>query len=152
MLNDAENMEYLLSRLSVKFIRESIEFVTRSDLKTIQIDELKAALYEILGAYGCFVKSIKKGEPLFRSMRHHADEEFFASVNRIYPDPSFLTKLGRANREHQDIFYLSGDPTIAFHEIKARPGDTISLLECRPRDDAIPMLIPIGIDDLLKKH
>jgi len=28
----------------------------------------------------------------------------------------------------------------------------ISLLECRPRDGLSPILIPIGIDALLKKH
>ncbi len=145
-------MQYLLSRLSVKSIEEAIEFVTRSDLEGIRIDDFKAALYEILRAYGCYTKSIKKGVPLFRAMKHHAGEQFFENVKRIYPDPNFLTDLGRANREKQPIFYLSGDPVIAFHEIKPKPGDVISLLECRPRDAASPMLVPIGIDELMKRH
>src|SRR5438128_2482436 len=152
MLNDAMNLDHLLSRLSVNSIQESIEFVKQSDLRTVRIDDLKAAFYEMLRAYGCFTKSIKQGEPLFRAMKHHANEEYFENVKRIYPDPIFLKKLGRANREHQAIFYLSGDHVIAFHEIKAKAGDMISLLECRPLDGASPMLVPIGIDELMKKH
>ncbi len=152
MRNDAAEMAYLLSRLSVESIQESIDFVKRADLGTVQIDELKAVLYEMLRAYGCFVKSIGKGAPLFRAVKHREDEVLFLGVNRMYPDPSYLTKLGRANREHQAIFYLSGDYTIAFHEVGAKPGDLISLLECWPRGDAGPMLVPIGIDRLMKKH
>jgi len=63
-----------------------------------------------------------------------------------------LTTLGRANREGDPIFYLSGDLGVTFHEIKAKAGDVISLLECRPRDGLSPILISIGIDALLKKH
>jgi hypothetical protein len=152
MQNDATEMAYLLSRLSPEAIRERIEFIRRADLKTVQIDDLKTALHEMLRAYGCYVKSIEQGTPLFRAVKHNADEDEFKSVNRMYPDPIFLKKLGRANREHRAIFYLSGDCVIAFHEVGAKAGDVISLLECRPRDDASPVLVPIGIDEMLKQH
>ncbi len=152
MFNDAMILDRLLTELSVRSIEESIDFVTRSDLKTVSIEDLKAALYEMLRAFGSFAMSIKLGAPLFRAMKHNPDEEFFKNVKRIYPDPVFLKKLGRANRDHQAVFYLSGNHVIAFHEIKAKPGDMISLLECRPRNGVSPIVVPIGIDELMKKH
>lgn len=153
MLNDdGKAMRELLSNLSTDSIERTVQFVKAADLETVEIDELQAALFEMLRAYGCYTKSIKQGASLFRAMKHNADEDRFANVSRIYPDPKWLTTLGRANRERERIFYLSGDKVIPFHEIKAKPGDIVSLLECRPRDEANPILIPIGIDALLKKH
>lgn len=150
--DDARTMQELLSKLSVDSIQESTRFVEHADLKIIQIDDLKAALFEMLKAYGCYTKSIKEGQPLFRAMKHNTGEEFFENVKRIYPDRAFLKTLGRANREHQPIFYFSGGHVIAFHEVKAKPGDVISLLECRPIEGATPVLVPIGIDALMNKH
>ena len=131
--DDARIFQQLLSKLTVDSIRQSIQLVRQADLKTVEINDLKAAMFEMLKAYGCYTKSIKEGASVFRAMRHNANEERFANVSRIYPDPKFLTTLGRANRAGQPIFYLSGDKVIPFHEIKAKPGDVISLLECRPR-------------------
>lgn len=145
-------MRELLTNLTPESIQQAIRFVRESDFKAVEIDDLKAALFEMLRAYGCYSKSISEGIPLFRAMKHKANEDRFVNLSRIYPDPKFLTTLGRANREHQPVFYLSGDHVIAFHEIKAQTGDVISLLECRPQDGVSPILIPIGIEALLKKH
>jgi hypothetical protein len=150
--DDSRVMRELLSNLTVESIQHAIKFVREADLKVVQIDDFKAALIEMLRAYGCYAKSISQGIPLFRAMKHNPDEDRFVNLSRIYPDPKFLTTLGRANREGDPIFYLSGDPGITFHEIKAKAGDVISFLECRPRDGLSPILVPIGIDALLKKH
>lgn len=153
MINDAIAMRKALSRLDQKSIQDAIEFVTQADLHSLQIDEIKAGLNEVLAAYGTYTKSIGKGRHLFRAMKHNSKEELFSSLTRIYPDPAFLTKLGRANREHQAMYYLSGDCVVALHEVRAEPGDVITILECSPRDnDLSPMLVPIGIDDLLERH
>ena len=133
--------------------KEAVEFVKRADLRTIQIDEIKTALNEVLSAYGVYAKSIRPGQHLFRAMKHKSqEEELFPNLSRIYPHPAFLTKLGRANREHQPMYYLSGDCAIALHEVRAKPEDVITILECIPRDDSGPMLVPIGIDELLARH
>jgi len=152
MINDATAIQKALSKLDHKSIERTIEFVKRGDLKTIQIDEIKASLNEILSAYGAYAKSIGKGHHLFRAMKHNPDEERFHSLTRIYPDPTYLTKLGRANRKHQAMYYLSGDCVVALHEVKAKPGDVVTILECVPHDDLSPILIPIGIDELLARH
>jgi hypothetical protein len=145
------SLDRLLSNLSFKSIQESIEFVERADLKTVQIDDLKAALDPILRAFGCFAKRIGRGEFIYRAMKHQADEKCFANVSRIYPDPRFLKRLGRANREHQAIFYLSGDPVVALYEVNVAAGDTVSVLTCRPLGDG-PLLVPMGIDELMRKR
>jgi hypothetical protein len=142
----------LLSKLSLEFIQDRISFVRQADLEEIEIDDLKTALAEILKAYGTYVKSIRQGEPVFRVMKHQPNEKLFENVSRIYPDPTFLTKLGRANRKHQPVYYFCGEPGIAFHEVKIQPGEVATLLECRPRNDESPRVVPIGIDQLLSKH
>ena len=152
MINDAVAIQKALSKLDHKSVQRTIEFVKRADLTTIQIDEIKAVLNEILSAYGAYAKSIGKGQHLFRAMKHNADEERFESLTRIYPDPRYLTKLGRANRKHQPMYYFSGDCVVALHEVKAKAGDLVTILECVPQDDLSPILIPIGIDELLAKH
>ncbi|PYS35787.1 MAG: hypothetical protein DMF75_02605 [Acidobacteria bacterium] len=150
--DDAKAIQESLSKLSRESIQGAIGFVTGSDLTTVQIDEIKRALSEVLSAYGKYAKQIGPGQHLFRAMKHKPHEKRFQNLSRIYPDPGFLTTLGRANREHQAMYYFSGDCVVALHEVRATPGDVITILECVPRDDSSPMLVPIGIDELLARH
>src|SRR5215212_8606203 len=145
--DDAMDVGRLLTELSTESIKETLEFVAEANLKRIGINDLKVALHDILNAYGCFAKRID-GRILYRAMKHKSGEKTFANVSRIYPDARYLLKLGRANRERQPIFYLSGDPVIALLEVKPKPGDVISVLACKPRSRTSPVLVPIGIDEL----
>jgi hypothetical protein len=152
MDNDAKAIQESLSKLSRESIQQAIDFVRRPDITTVQIDEIKTALNEVLSAYGLYAKSIGKGQHLFRAMKHKPHEKQFQNLSRIYPDPAFLTTLGRANREHQAMYYLSGDCGVALHEVRATPGDVFTILECVLCDESSPMLVPIGIDELLARH
>jgi len=107
--DDSRVMRELLSNLTVESIQHAIKLVREADFEVVQIDDLKAALFEMLRAYGCYSMSISEGIPLFRAMKHEANEARFLNLRRIYPDPKFLTTLGRANREGDPIFYLGGD-------------------------------------------
>ena len=141
----------LLSQLSERSIVGAIAFAETADLRTISIEELEEVLEPLLRAFGCFAIRIGEGRYLYRAMKHRKDEAHFVNVCRIYPDPAFLNKLGRANREHEVVFYLSGDPVVALHEVRAAVGDNISVLSCRPKNEA-PLLIPIGINELMHKR
>lgn len=145
------SLDRLLSELSLKSIQQSIEFVKGADLRASGIDELRAALDPMLRAYGCFAMRIGRGEFLYRAMKHNPGEKCFHNVNRIYPAAQFLKTLGRASREAQPIFYLSGDPVVALHEVRAAAGDTVSILACQPRGVG-PLLVPMGIETLMNKR
>jgi hypothetical protein len=151
MLDDGAMLIELLSRLSTTLIQDRIAFIKQADLNRVEIEELKAALDEMLRAYGSYSKSIRQGEPIFRAMRHCPNEGLFENVSRIYPDPARITRLGRANREHQAIYYLCGEPVISFHEIKVKQDDVVTILKCGPRNGQSPRVVPIGIDQMLEK-
>ncbi|HVQ40215.1 MAG TPA: hypothetical protein VMS31_21925 [Pyrinomonadaceae bacterium] len=74
MLNDdSRAMRELLSSISFESIQQTLEFVG-TNLKIIEINDLKTATFEMLRAHVCYTKSIKEGQPLFRAMKHNAGE------------------------------------------------------------------------------
>lgn len=143
-----------LCRLTVDSIQRTLKSVATTDLKTAQIDDLKVKLSGLLWAYSCFAVQIDRGRSIYRARKHGDDERDrpLDHVTQIYPDAKYIKTLGRANREGEPIFYFSADPVIALNECKAQTGDIFSVLECKARGETEPVLVPIGIHDLVKKH
>jgi hypothetical protein len=146
--------KHYLSKLSIDGIQRHLEVVKQVDLKTAQIDDLKLQLSDLLWAYGCFAVSINGERSIFRARRHLSEEkeQVLDRVEEVYPSAQYIKTLGRVNREGTPVFYFSADPVIALHECKAIPGDVFTILECKPRSRTEPILMPIGIHDLLRKH
>lgn len=143
-----------LSELSVRFIQGRLDELRHADLKTAYIDDLKGKLYPLLRAYTSTSLMIGEDNPIFRVRKHREDEKetLLKSVEDIYPKAVYLTRLNRASREGQPIFYFSADGVIALHEVKAAVGDVCSVLECKPRANASPLLIPVGIHEMARRH
>ncbi len=143
-----------LSRLTPTAIQQRLDQVKKIDLKTAHINELKLLLSDLLWAYSCFTISINGKRSIYRARRHQPEEkeQTLDHVDEIYPNPKYITTLGRANREGVPIFYFSIDPVIALHECKASAGDVFTTIECQPKNESEALLVPIGIHGLLKKH
>jgi hypothetical protein len=128
--------------------------IKRADFKTARIDDLKLRLKRVIEAYAMFPVEIEKGEAVFRAVKHEGDEkgQYLGDLKRLYPHRDFLKSLGRANRERQPIFYVSVDAGVALNEVKAAVGDVCTILECRARENSSPLLMPIGIHEMARKH
>jgi hypothetical protein len=101
-----------------------------------------------------FVLNIDAGQSIFRARKHREQEKQtnLGNVeNDIYPQPKYLTHLGRANRKHQPVYYFAADKGIALSEVKASQGDVITVLECKPLSVA-PSLVHIGIHQMAKNY
>lgn len=143
-----------IARLDTQMIQQCLEDIKCADLKTARIDDLKVRLRQVVEAYAMFPVEIEKGKAVFRARKHKGDEteRFLTSLGQIYPHRDFLKYLGRANREGQPVFYVSVDEGVALNEIKAGVGDVCTILECRPRENATPLLMPIRIHEMARKH
>jgi hypothetical protein len=143
-----------LSNLSERFVRARIGELKRENLAVACIDDLKTRLFDLIGAYVSATITIAKGKSIFRARKHGVAERDtkFGSVMEIYPDAKFITHLNRASREHEPIFYFSADSVIALNEVRADAGDTCTVVECKPRNGASPLLIPIGVHDMAKRQ
>jgi len=143
-----------LSKLDEQTIRDCLESIKATDLKTARIDELKRMLMRVIEAYATYPVEIENLEAVFRAVKHTEAEkgQYLTDLKRLYPHRDFLKRLGRANRERQPIFYLSVDDGVALNEIKAAVGDVCTILECRARNNATPLLMPIRIHEMARKH
>jgi hypothetical protein len=141
-----------LSKLTFEGIQQTINSLKQVDLVTADIDVLKQQLNDLLWSYSAFAILADGDRSIYRARRHAPEEDMLATVDEIYPNGKFITKLGRANRQQQVIFYFCVDPVIALHECKAAQGDVFSLLECKADVGARIVLVPIGIHELFKKH
>lgn len=153
-MNKDDLSNHPLKFIYLEFIQQRISELQNLNLKTANIDLLKFMLRNLCRAYISTTLTISEDKSIFRATKHTNEEKdtCFESVNRIYPDPKFLKKLGRANREGQAVFYFSADPGIALTELRATKGDVFTILECKPRKDASPLLIPAGIYEMAQKH
>lgn len=148
-----------LAQLDDQFIKLRIHLLRRTDLKTERIDRLKTKLTDLLRAYIVSPLEIRKGESIFRARKHRDEEKqekgadvYLPNVNAIYPQTKYIRRLGRANRVGQCIYYLAADEGIALKEVKPVVGDVVSILECKPINDATPSLIPIRVHQMAKEH
>lgn len=143
-----------LSKLSVQFIQRRLDDLRTADLKTVGINDLKTKLYDLLRAYTSVSLRIEKDKPIFRARKHREGERatLIESVEGIYPKAIYLTRLNRASREREPVYYFSADVGIALHEVKTAVGDVLTVLECGPREHTGPLLIPIGIHEMARKH
>lgn len=148
-----------LTRLDEQFIKHRIRLLQRTNLKSERIERLKSKLTDLLRAYVVSPIEIRKGESIFRARKHREEEKqtdgadvCLVNVNAIYPQAKYIKQLGRANRIGQCIYYFAADEGIALREVKPVVGDVISILECKPINDATPSLIPIRIHQMAKEH
>jgi hypothetical protein len=142
-----------LSQLSRRFILERLELLKGTDLAGARIDDLKAILFDLLRAYTSTTLLIDENRPIFRARRHREDEkEKLLDHVDVYPKACFIKRLGRANRKRTPIFYFSADKVIALHELKPNIGEIFSVIECGARQGVSPLLVPIGIHELARRH
>ena len=146
-----------LTQLDERFIKSRIRLLQRTNLKTERIERLKTKLYDLLRAYIVSPLEIRKGESIFRARKHREEEKqkdgadvCLSNVECIYPQSRYIRQLGRANRKGQCIYYFAADEGIALREVKPIVGDVVSILECKPVNNATPSLIPIRIHQMAK--
>jgi hypothetical protein len=139
-----------LTNLSIDFIRTRIGELQQVDLKITCIDDLKLKLAELIDAYASPTMTVAEGKSLFRVRKHPEDKKntVLASVDEIYPKATFVTRLNRANRISEPIFYFSTNSVTALSEVRAAAGDTCTVIECKPRNGASPLLIPVGVHEM----
>lgn len=143
-----------LAELSVDFIRNRVGELESTALETACIDDLKLLLSTLFYAYVSPTIRIAEGKALFRVRKHPADKQatMLTSVDEIFPQAAYTKRLGRANRTGKPIYYFSSSSGTALNEVKAIAGDTCTIIECRPRQHASPLLIPIGIHEMAKRQ
>lgn len=133
-----------LIQLDEQFIKHRIKLLRKTDLRRARISRLRSLLSDLLRAYVTIPLNIKDGMSIFRARKHREDERNCDLKNvkaDIYPQASFITHLGRANREREPIYYLGANEGIALKEVKPSPGDVITIVECKPLENARPNLV-----------
>lgn len=98
-------------------------------LRKHDIDALKRFVRHRLGGYVVATKDIRADNRLYRGVRWQERPTTTDQVS--YPPANVVTKLGRANRIGQPVFYCSVAGPGVFYELRAQPGEMIALSEWR---------------------
>jgi len=56
-----------------------------------------------------------------------------------------VTSLGRANYPGHSVFYCCPDDSIPIFELRPEEGELITILRCKPKCPAAPLLISVGV-------
>ncbi len=118
----------------------------------LDIDDLKAKLNTILNGYTCITKKIES-HYAYRA-RINNGSEFFDKVDDLwYPPKEKIYKLGRLNRTHQSIFYISASHETAILEVRPKIGDLVTLLRVKLKDPMIfPHVMELGVAETQSQH
>jgi hypothetical protein len=109
--------------------RELIERIRKLDLKVTTVEALKDALLPLFIGYQCKAPIFDPGLKLFRA---HKRNEKSTTVRALsYPPAEYVTKPQRANGEGRPKFYCSSFRNTIFFEIRAEPGDLVTLSHWR---------------------
>lgn len=101
-----------------------------ANLRTLEIDEIRERLRYLLKGISIDSPYFHPGAFLYRARKLNSDFRKGAGIkfsDLIYP-PQHKTKLGRLNRDGQQIFYCSMNKQVVFFELQGlKPGDEIIL-------------------------
>jgi len=117
-----------------KDVLEAMQRIETADLKKLTIDEIEAYLTPLFTGYRATAPRFNKGLHIYRG-RKCAKPISLKEV--IYPLPSSIRRLGRANDIGESLFYAANGRSVPFFELDCKPGDLIALTKWKTNKKAI---------------
>lgn len=105
-------------------IQKAIQLLKKSDLLSIDIDEIKDILIPIFRGYVQTVPIIGPGEILYRGIKY---DNLPQDLSRLREPPKEKTSINRANRAGNPVFYCSIARPVPFFELDIKPGDHLAI-------------------------
>ena len=100
---------------------------SEDQIRRKDIDTLKRWLRYKLSGYQVAIINIEPHFMLYRAVRCPERPDLVSRIS--YPRREHVTKLGRANRIEQPMFYCSCGGPAVFYELQAQPGDLVAMSE-----------------------
>ena len=122
MLADKPDMK--IEPQNIQEIINAIERIEAFDLKTISIIELEEEFKSLLKGFKIVVPRYNPGIYLYRG---RICDKPLNIKDIIYPPPSAIKCLGRANDIGQQLFYAANSRIVPFYELSANVGDYIAI-------------------------
>lgn len=118
----------------------------------LDIDTIKQKLHVLLNGHACITRRMES-HYAFRA-RINKGSEFFNKTEELwYPPRELIHKLGRLNREHQPVFYISASHETATLEIRPKIGDFVTILRVKLKDtNKLPHVMELGMAETQSQH
>jgi hypothetical protein len=143
--DDSRAMQARLSQVTVRQVRRTIESLRNLDLSRVDLAVVRERVFKLLWFYTAETIWVNDGRPIFRGRKNNGDA-YFEHVDQLwYPPAPSVTSLGRANCPGSSVFYCCPDDSIPIFELRPEEGDLITILRCKPKSPATPLLISVSV-------
>src|SRR6478672_5857915 len=119
-------MFHPLEAISKNTIAKRISYLESLDFKSISYEELEKLLKQLINGYSFFTR-LAKVNPCYRIRKNIGTSHFTNIADLNYPPAKFIKADGRINRVGESIFYVANCEAIAMTEVRAKPGDILTV-------------------------
>jgi hypothetical protein len=118
----------------------------------LDIDVIKHKLNVMLSGYTCITRRMES-HYAFRARINEGAELFSKAEELWYPPKEFIRKMGRLNRAHEPIFYISASHETATLEVRPNVGDHVTILRVKLNDaQKLPHVMELGVTESQPQH
>ncbi len=145
--NSKQNVAISLDDISLTELENKITILKSSDFRGLSIDQLREMIAEIIDQCPLQPRPLRLSG-VYRARKNCTTQIFTNASDLWYPPSSVIKTYGRLNNVGQSLFYAAMGAETAFHELRPKIGEVITVLIARTKDDyALMERVPfVGIE------
>jgi RES domain len=126
--------------VSIHDLRERITRLRRADLRALSQETVAARVAQIIHQYPFQIRPWRVSG-VYRARVNKPGVLFMTATELWYPPkPDFVKSAGRLNKPGQVLFYAANMPNVTLIELRAKPGDMVTVLVARTHTGALEEL------------
>lgn len=142
----------ILEHISEQQIVERIRAIDELDRRNASFALIQQHIDAVFPGYCCLTRVVDCKQA-WRA-RKNIGSVLFTHVDELwYPKPELVKDYGRMNQPKKPVFYISASHQTAVLEVRAAPGDLVTVLEIGLKSEAsLPHVMEIGVAEKASQH
>lgn len=142
----------ILKQISERQIAARIRAIDELDRRNASFPVIQRHVDEIFPGYSCLTRVVDCKQA-WRA-RKNLGSALFTHVDELwYPKPEYVKDFGRMNQPARPMFYISASHQTAVLEVRACPGELVTVLEIGLRAETVlPHVMEIGVAEKASQY
>lgn len=142
----------ILRRLSEGQIADRILALNELDRLTTSFPVIQQHVDAVFLGYSCLTR-IVDCKQAWRARKNIGSALFSNTSELWHPKPEYVKDFGRMNQPHKPMFYISASHQTAILEVRANPGDLVTVLEIGLKSETeLPHVMEIGVAEKASQY
>ena len=143
---------HIPENMSIDGLTKQIRAIEDLDRRSSPFHIIQQYVNAIFSDYSCLTRIIESKQS-WRA-RKNIGEGLFNHVNELwYPKPEYVKEFGRMNQPEKPVFYISASHQTAMLEVRANPGDLVTILEMSLKTATdLPHVMEIGVAEKTSQY